>query len=63
MGINRDRDPQLDGDDATPGAVNPPPRDCRVGPMTSDGTQSTALILLLVAAIRISWRRRALRQG
>ena len=63
MGINRDRDPQLDGDDATPGAVNPPPRDCRVGPMTPEGTGSTLLLLLVVAAVTIRSRTRAQTRG
>ena len=63
MGINRDRDPQLDGDDATPGAVNPPPRDCRVGPMTPEGTGSTLLLLLVVAAVRVRSRARAQVRG
>ncbi|MBW1756343.1 MAG: hypothetical protein JRJ80_09250, partial [Deltaproteobacteria bacterium] len=49
MGINRDRDTDLDGDDTTPGVVNPPPgRDCRVGPMTPEGTTSTLLLLALL---------------
>lgn len=48
MGINRDRDPDLDGDDSTPGAVNPPTDDCRVGPTTVTGTASTVLWLFAV---------------
>jgi hypothetical protein len=63
MGINRDRDTQLDGDDATPGAVNPAARDCRVGPMTREGTGSTLVLLLMIAGVRLSSRPRGLRRG
>ncbi|MBW2222912.1 MAG: hypothetical protein JRF54_01620 [Deltaproteobacteria bacterium] len=58
MGINRDRDPDLDGDDSTPGFVNPPPSsDCRVGPMTPEGTTSTLLLLMALGWLRIRSRR------
>jgi DNA-binding beta-propeller fold protein YncE len=56
MGINRDRDPQLDGDDATPGAVNST-SDCRVGSMTPEGASSSLLLLGLLL-----WLRRRSRQ-
>jgi len=48
MGINRDRDSFLDGDDASPGAFTPPESDCRVGPTTRGATVWNALALLLL---------------
>jgi hypothetical protein len=63
MGINRDRDPDLDGDDATPGRINPPPSSlCRVGPTTATGTTSMVLWLLVVVwmARRLAIGRRRL---
>jgi len=63
MGINRDRDPDLDGDDATPGVINPATNDCRVGPITPEGTTSTLLLLALLGFIRIRSRRRAQSRG
>jgi len=50
MGINRDRDPDLDGDDATPGIVNPP-ADCRVGPTTPMKTGANLLFLVLIGLL------------
>jgi len=60
VGINRDRDHLLDGDDAMPGIINAPD-DCRVGPMTSEGTTSTVLLLLVLGWARARSRRRTRR--
>ncbi len=60
MGINRDRDAQLDGDDATPGKINSS-SDCRVGRMTPEGVTSSLLLLCLLASARIRSRRRMVR--
>ena len=47
MGINRDGDPQLDGDDATPGAVNRM-SSCAIAPVTP---MATGLHVLLLVAL------------
>ena len=60
VGINRDRDHLLDGDDAMPGIINAPD-DCRVGPMTSEGTTSTVLLVLVLGWARARSRRRTRR--
>ena len=53
MGINRDRDSKLDGDDSSPGIFNvvTPSGDCRVGPATSAQTGGHVLFLLLVGLL------------
>jgi len=64
MGINRDRDPDLDGDDATPSHFNPPAgRDCRVGPLSAASAKSTFLLLLLLGWVRFRSRRRRQLRG
>jgi DNA-binding beta-propeller fold protein YncE/mono/diheme cytochrome c family protein len=62
MGINRDRDTQLDGDDPEPGKVSSS-SDCRVGPMTPEGASSSLLLLGLLGWLRIRWRRRVARRA
>ena len=53
MGINRDRDSKLDGDDSSPGIFNvdTPSGDCRVGPTTTAQTGAHVLFLLLVGLL------------
>ena len=53
MGINRDRDSKLDGDDSSPGIFNvsTPSGDCRVGPATRAQTGANLLFLLLVGLL------------
>jgi len=67
MGINRDRDAQLDGDDATPSSTNSAAgfvrRACQAGPTTPAGTTSTVLLLLVLGWIRIRTSRTAQRES
>ncbi|MDH3726443.1 MAG: hypothetical protein OER77_02845 [Myxococcales bacterium] len=58
MGINRDRDPELDGDDPNPGVFNPPASDCGVGSTTPAETTSTVFLFLVLA-----WMARQLAIG
>ncbi|MEM7135306.1 MAG: hypothetical protein AAF500_01935 [Myxococcota bacterium] len=59
MGINRDRDENLDGEDMDPDAFNPPASDCRVGPTTSGRTSANLMLLVLLGlGCRLVSRRR-----
>jgi mono/diheme cytochrome c family protein len=59
MGINRDRDTQLDGDDAAPGKFNSITSSCAVGPLTPQGATSLLLLLYLLIWFRPRAHRRA----